>query len=384
MSDPCHYNKVLIIRLSAIGDVLRTLPALNAWKRQCPDTSFSWLVEPAAASVLQGHPALDKVLVFERGLFRGSWRSPRRLFRGIWGLLKLIRALKSEKFDLVVDAHGIFKSGFFAWLSGCSERLGFARPDAKEFSSSFYSRHFKPSRRRLNRVDRALELVASLGVDTAGPPEYRLPLPKLPEISAEVPGLPPTMTAVAELAGRGPLIVIHPGSSPQTAYKRWHLDGYINLVKRLAAQLDARILLTWGPGERETVELIAGYSEVELVVARKTASLPELAAIFAECDLFVGGDTGPMHLAAAVGTPVVAIFGPTDPEVNAPRGVSWRLVRHSLYCSPCRKRSCRKKLCLEAIGPRQLLAAIEDLLAEIGDENLWYPKEKEAGYVCGK
>lgn len=360
MQAPENYRNVLIVRLSAIGDVIRTLPAVNAWRRHCPGTRFTWLVEPAAATVLEAHPAIDRVITFERAFFSGFLHSPGRLGRGISRLLRLLAELRAARFDLVVDFHGILKSALFARATGAAERVGFDSATAKEGSFLFYTRHFRPSRPDLNRVDRALEMVAFLGVAVEGDEiAYRLPLSGARRQAAAR-----FLGSRERLAGRGPLVALHPGSSIETAYKRWHRNGYVGLANALVEKLDARVILTWGPGERETVELIAGHARVPLVVAPRTASLLDLAAIFAECDLYIGGDTGPMHLAAAVGTPVVAIFGPTHPEVNAPRGVPNRIVRYPLACSPCRKRGCKKRLCLEAVGWKQVFAAVEELRRE--------------------
>ena len=360
MNSVDNYKNVLIIRLSAIGDVLRTLPAVNAWRKCYPETRFTWLVEPAAASVLEGHVALDRILIFERGLFSGFLRSPKRLLSALNSLFTLRGKLRSGKFDLVVDFHGIFKSGLFAWLSGVSERVGFARPDAKEGSHRFYTCHFKPVNSELNRVERALGLVEFIGVQVEGPVSYQLPITVVNyERAAE------SLAGLEKLEGAGPIIALHPGSSSKTAYKRWHQNGYVGLINALVEKIGARVILTWGPGERETVELIAGNLRVPVVVAKKTSSLLDLAAIFAACDLYVGGDTGPMHLAVAVDTPVVAIFGPTHPQINAPYGVPYRLVRHPLHCSPCRKRSCKSHLCLEAIGWRRVFFEVEELFEEV-------------------
>jgi len=352
-------RRVLVIRLGAIGDVIRTLPAVNAWARACPGTSFSWLVEPAAASLLRGHPVLDRVLLFERGLFADGRPTPTRWGAGAISLAGLLGELRRADFELVVDFHGILKSALFARAANAPFRVGFAPGVAKEGSHLFYTHHFTPSRADLNRVDRALELVAALGVPLPAEIVYDLPL--TPVHRHREPGL---TAGLAELPGSGPRIAIHPGSSPETAYKRWHRNGYIGLVRALVEKLGARVLLTWGPGERETVELIAGRAGVPLAVAGKTSSLLDLAAIFSASDLYIGGDTGPMHLAAAVGTPVVAIFGPTDVRVNAPRGVPFRLVRRPRACSPCRKRSCSSRLCLEAIGWRPVFTAATELLAK--------------------
>jgi len=356
------FHKVLVIRLGAIGDVIRTLPALNAWHRNCPETSFTWLVEPAAASLLKGHPALDRVLVFERGFFAGERLTPRSWGSGMVELSRLLSRLRHTDFDLVVDFHGILKSALFARATGAPFRVGFARGVGKEGSHRFYSHHFTPTCSDLNRVDRALEMVAALGVPTGSEILYRLPV--TPAHRQRVQRLTADLN---EIPGSGPQIAIHPGSSPATAYKRWHLNGYIGLINALVEQLGARVLLTWGPGERETVELIAGQVRVPVAVAQKTSSLLELAAIFAACDIYIGGDTGPMHLAAAVGTPVVAIFGPTHPGVNAPRGVLFRRVRQPRACSPCRRRSCRSRLCLEAIGWRPVFMAVEELCREMAN-----------------
>jgi lipopolysaccharide heptosyltransferase I len=346
------------VRLSAIGDVVRTLPAINAWHRQSPETRFTWLVEPAAASVLQGHPAIDKVLIFERGLFGDFLRSPGNIVRAMLSLSNLISDLRAGKFDLAIDFHGILKSALFARLSGAPKRVGFARPEAKEGSALFYTHHFKPLSSELNRVVRAVAMVESLGVESAEPIACQLPVTALNREQAYA-----SLDLLSELPGKGPVIALHPGSSRKTAYKRWHRNGYVGLVNALVEKLDARVILTWGPGERETVELIAGHVRVPLVVAKKTSSLLDLAALFAACDLFIGGDTGPAHLAAAMQTPVVVIFGPTHPRVNAPCGTPYRIVRHPLPCSPCRKRSCKNRLCLEAIGWRRVIVAVEEILA---------------------
>ncbi len=360
MNSVDNCKNVLIIRLSAIGDVLRTLPAVNAWRKHCPETRFTWLVEPAAASVLEGHLALDRILIFERGFFSGFLRSPKRLGSALSSLFTLLGELRSGNFDLVVDFHGIFKSGFFAMLSGVPDRAGFARSDAKEGSHLFYNRHFSPESPELNRVERAFGLVAFLGVPVAGPASYQLPVTAVHHQRAQV-----SLAGLEKLAGDGPVIALHPGSSKKTAYKRWHQNGYVGLINALVEKIEARVILTWGPGERETVELIAGHLRVPVDVAKKTSSLLDLGAIFSACDLYIGGDTGPMHLAVAMGTPVVAIFGPTHPRVNAPYGAPYRIVRHPLSCSPCRKRSCKNRLCLEAIGWRRVFVEVEELLEEV-------------------
>jgi ADP-heptose:LPS heptosyltransferase len=167
-----------------------------------------------------------------------------------------------------------------------------------------------------------------------------------------------------EMGGGTPPAVIHPGTSPGTPYKRYTTEGYAAVARGLAGKLGVSTLVTWGPGREERAFALGIVAKAGKAarLAPPTATLGDLAALFARCRIFVGGDSGPLHLASAVGTPVVQILGPTDPIENAPHpGTPSRSVRIGLECSPCR-RGCAAASCMTGIRPEMVLAAAMELL----------------------
>jgi ADP-heptose:LPS heptosyltransferase len=163
------------------------------------------------------------------------------------------------------------------------------------------------------------------------------------------------------------LVALHPGTSEKTRYKRWFPEAYAELADSIVKEAGASIILTWGPGERGTAERVQSFMKAPSVVCCPTRSLKQLAGIYDQCHLYIGGDTGPMHVASMMGVPVVAIYGPTDPVVNAPwDGVPSVQVRKDVPCSPCRNRNCQKLDCLNAIGAGDVLEAALDLLSKAG------------------
>jgi ADP-heptose:LPS heptosyltransferase len=160
----------------------------------------------------------------------------------------------------------------------------------------------------------------------------------------------------------GPLAAIHPGASSRITYKRWAAAKYSELADRLVEELNVSVLFTWGPGEKAMVEEVRARMRRDSIVAPQT-SLNQLAEIFRRCSVYIGNDTGPMHIASLVKTPVVGIFGPTDPIVNAPyEGTPHIIVRKDLPCSPCRKRGCKDLECMEAISSQDVFDAAKMLL----------------------
>jgi ADP-heptose:LPS heptosyltransferase len=158
------------------------------------------------------------------------------------------------------------------------------------------------------------------------------------------------------------LIAIHPGTNPKATFKRWMPDRYALLADRLIRELKATVIFTWGLGEKGWVEGIQGKMTERSLFAPRTETLTQLGEIFRRCDLYVGGDTGPMHIASLTGTPLVAIFGPTNPIENQPCG-QYRMVRIDVGCNPCRKRSCKELTCLDRVTVDDVLEAARELLA---------------------
>lgn len=349
------YRRILMIRLSAVGDVVRTLPSLAALRKNFPSARIAWIVEQKSSDILLGQPDLDEVII----LPRTDWA--RRLVRGKWWsvgreVLGLIKNLRQESFDLVIDFHGILKSGLVSMITGAGVRVGFEKGFSKEWNHLFNNRCVSLPDARISRFERNLELLRRIGLDTQDC-EFSL------SISREDRRDMIDFLERQGLLGQYPVIAVHPGTSEKTVYKRWFPEEYAQLADRLVENLGASVILTWGPGERKTAEKVRALMKSPCVVSCPTESLKQLAAIYEHCHLYIGGDTGPTHIASLVGVPVVVIYGPTDPVVNAPyQGTPSVQVRKSVPCSPCRDRNCQKLECLKAVSHEDVLKAAMDLL----------------------
>jgi ADP-heptose:LPS heptosyltransferase len=335
-----------------VGDVVRTLPAASSLRAAYPGAHIAWLVEPGASSAVEGQTWIDEVLVFPRKALREALGDlePRSF---ALELSRFLRRLRRRRFDLVVDFHSILRSGVLAWLSGSRCRVGYARPFGRELAYLFATNRARLSPRRVSRFARNQGLVCYLGVTT---PPAATPL----KVDAAA-----RLRMRAQI-GSGPRpIAIHPGTSDATPYKRYSVEGYASVARAIAEEDGVHSIVTSGPARgdlalaRAIVEMAGGAARL----APSTPSLGDLALLFAACRLYVGGDTGPMHVASLVGTPVVQILGPTDPVENAPYpGTPSRTVRVPLACSPCRN-GCSAATCMRAVPSASVIAAARGLLA---------------------
>jgi len=347
-------RRILIIRLGALGDVVNTIPVVRPLREKFPDAYIAWLVEDASADILRAVPGIDEVIVFQRrrwqreigslALTLDSVREGWRFFRGVPG----------KRFDTVLDFQANFKSGMFSFLTRAPERYGFSWWDCRELNWLFNNRRIRLRGGTMHRVERALALTAGL----AGPCEY-----SRPEIEADKADADFAEGFMSTLDLPGPKVALHPGTSKFGEFKRWPVDSFIELGDALVRRFDANVIVTWGPAERDLAEsIVNGMSETARLSPR-TASLRSLVELIRRCDLFVAGDTGPLHVAAMLGVPVVGIYGPKDPRIYGPYGPETRVVREHVPCSPCEKRRCRDPKCITAIAPARVLRAAEDLLA---------------------
>jgi len=349
-------SKILIIRLSAVGDVVRTLPALRAIREKFPSAYIAWLVEEKASGILEGNPDLDRIIIFPRKKIVKGFLNPLTSLPTLIEPVRFIKELRGMKFDLVLDFHGIFKSGLISFLSGASHRVGFSRGFCKESNYIFNNHHVHLKDKSLNRIEKNLALISALGIE---PIELDPVIPLTQDDRKKIDNFFLQNMAVIH----HPLIAIHPGTSPNTLYKRWDEERYVQLANTLIEDYHARIILTWGPGELSTVEEIAHQMKYRPLIACQTDNLQQLAEIFRRCDLYIGSDTGPMHIAASVKTPVIAIFGPTDHVVNAPSKRNRNIIiRRDLPCSPCREYQCASRACMKAIDSDEVLKAAIELL----------------------
>jgi lipopolysaccharide heptosyltransferase I len=346
--------RILIVRLSALGDVVHALPVLAALKRWNPGCQVDWAVDDRSVGLLEGHPDLERVVVFPRQALRGL----KALVRGLGPLGAFARALRERTYDLALDLQGNLKSGFVARVSGAATVLGAARRHTREGNHLWLHRGVELPPHARHKVERNLALLAAALGEPVG---YARPRPPFDAEDQRVAG--EALTA-AGLPAHG-FEVLHPGTSGFGAFKRWPADRFAALARRLGSPA-APVALTFGPGERALAERIAVASEGAARCV-STPSLRSLAALLSRAARVIAGDTGPLHLAAALGTPVLGIYGPKDPEVYGPFGPRTDgsvgrlpvVVQPDVACRPCTVRRCAAPLCLTTLAPERVLAALE-------------------------
>jgi len=345
-------DRILVIRLGAVGDVVRTLPAVSSLRAAYAGAHLAWLVEPAAITAVEGQPWVDEVIVFPRDRLEAALRRPAPV-AALRELRAFLRALRSRRFDLVVDFHGILRSAVLGALTGARRRISYARPFGRELAWCLATDRAQLPPVRVSRFERNAELVRFLAV--AAPPApapMRVDPAKLARVAAS-------------LGPGGAPVVIHPGTSDATPYKRYPAEGYGQVARALASQDGLRCIVSAGPAraDRALAEAVVAASQGAARLAPATPTLADLALLFAASRLYIGSDSGPMHVASLVGTPVVQLLGPTDPIENEPWSETpSRQVRFPVPCSPCR-RGCAAATCMRGIPPEAVLSAARELLA---------------------
>jgi len=331
--------------------VVRTLPAASALRGAYAGAHLAWLVEPASRSAIEGQPWVDEVLVFPRAEIEAALRRG-RLLAAARALFGFIGTLRRRRFDLVLDFHAILKSGLLALASGAPRRVSYARPFARESAWLFSNARARIGPRRISRFERNRGLVEFVAKGArASPKPWRVDPAARARMASAVGGVPP--------------VAIHPGSSAGTPHKRWSAACHAEVARRLRDSAGVASIVLFGPvaSERALAEEIVAASGGAATLAPATASLGELAALLEQCRLYLGGDTGPMHIASLVGTPVLQILGPTDPVENEPYPATpSRTLRVPVACSPCR-RGCATAICLRLVTPSAVESAARELLA---------------------
>jgi len=307
--------RILIVRLSALGDVAMGLHVLSTLRARTGSAHVGWLVEDRFANLLEDHPRIDSLYVYGRrtvtrpGGFAAFWR--------------MIRAVRKERFDLVLDLQGNLKSGVLAWLSGAPRRVGLGPPLSREGNRRFLTETVEPpAGHRFDAYRALLDRAVGPGSDA----------------HAELPASP-----------AGEAIVLHPGVSAFGAFKRWPPESFAALADRLAARLRRPVVVTAGPGERAQAEAVAAAMKEEAAIV-EPESLRALADVLAGAVLVVAADTGPAHVAAATGVPTLTLFGPKDPAVMAPLGPRTATARNGVRCSPCTLRACPDPVCMTELS----------------------------------
>jgi heptosyltransferase-1 len=330
--------KALLVRLSSIGDVVHTLPALAALHRH--GWEADWLVEPPSRILLDANPLLARVIA-----------APSRKAFG-WGkALSTVRSLCAQRYDVALDFQGLWKSAAWARLSGARRVVGWEGGSRREPASAVLVTERAVRSGGGHVIDKNLALLRPLGIDAGELREF--PLPVSAEAVARVDA------GLAGLGGSG-LVVLNPGGG--WASKLWPAERFGELAKGLRA-LGLRSLVTWGPGEEALADRVVAASGGSAVRSFPTTLL-DYVETARRARLVVAADTGPLHLACAVGTPVVALFGPTEPARNGPFAREDVVIRRTPSCAPCYSRTCvRHAGVMAGIGVAEVLAAAERRLA---------------------
>jgi len=348
--------RVLIVKTSALGDIIHALPVLDYLHQVKPGIEVDWVVEEPFREILDGNPLLSRLHQVRTRVWRKSPLScaTRR------EIAALRQTLQEREYDLVFDIQGNLKSGAIDWLAGCAHRIGFTRDELQESINLLFTTRQVPVRLLDKHVtDKYLRVVSvPFGKDFT-----TLKLSSTIATSAEDDAAAETLLATM---GDGLVILFHYGTTWQTKF--WSEAGWVELGKQvLERYADSSLLFSWGNDEerRKVTEIATRIGGQARIIDR--FSLKGLVALLKKVDLVVGGDTGPVHLAAAVGTPTVSFYRVTDARRNGPRGDQHIHIQSPLHCRVCLRKECdRDRQCRESITVEAMMKGIEGLFAGVG------------------
>jgi lipopolysaccharide heptosyltransferase I len=327
-------RSILIVRLGALGDLVHALPAVAALRAAWPEARIDWLVDGRYAALLELVTLIDHRIVVG-----GPAGRP---------VLSAVRELRRAGYDLAIDFQGLIKSAALARLAGARETAGFVRGQLREpFAGIFYTRRIRGDDGG-HVVRKNLSMAEALGASAGD-----VASPLRPTASS----VPARVRALLELDARGRFAVINPGAGWPN--KQWPADRYGAIAAHLRARHGMRSVVTWGPGDQALAGEVAAASEGAATVAPVTA-LADLIELARAASIFIAGDTGPKQLAAAVGTPIVGVFGPTSPLRNGPWNAADTWVSRFDDCECHHKRRCRRATpCINTITVEQVADAVD-------------------------
>lgn len=339
-------ERLLLVKPSALGDVVQALPVLATLQRRYPRLALDWLVEEEAAPLVLGHPLAAQVVVSGRRRWLRQLRSPASLPATLREMRAFAAGLRARRYDAVLDLQGLLKSALYVAATRAPLRVGFA--EGREGAPWILTHRVTAPPQPVHAVRRYLALAAAVD---ALEPVWDFSIAVSAEDRARAAAL------LADLPR--PRVILHPAARWRT--KLWATEGWRSLAAALVAE-GAGVLVTGAAADAPLAEAILSGLGPSARSAAGRASLKALAALLGEVDAVVSVDSGPMHLAAAVGAPLVALFGPTDPRRTGPFGPA-TVLRHELPCSPCLRRRCRireRHRCMLELRPEAVLAAVRE------------------------
>ena len=366
-----EFQRILLIKLSAVGDVVHTIPVLNKLRRRYPKAQLDWLVTPGIAELLRHHPAITWIIEFERE----AWSQPWRL-APFASYARLAAQLRRAKYDLVIDMHGQFRTAALTLATGAPARIGFDRPRARVWDASprkfpeqarkhawqgaregswlAYTHHIPVPTLDLHAVDRYLKVGPILGLDKE-PADFSFPIPQLAASRVD---------SLLRQNGveRAEIAIMAPGTIWET--KHWGSDKFATVAGHFMSKGFA-VVLIGSQRERGVCEEVAGLAPGAIDLAGMT-TLSELAALIRRSSICVTNDSGPMHLAVALSRPVISVFGPTDPIWIGPYERANAVLHADLECSPCylrKLRHCRHDhACMRNVSALAVIECAESAL----------------------
>ena len=342
MTEPVR--RILLIKPSSLGDIVHAMPTLAALRAQFPQAAVTWLVKRQWASLVEVIKGVDHVCAGERGLM---------------GWLGRVPDLRAARFDLVVDLQGLFRSGAMAWLTGCGRRVGFA--NAREGSPYFYTQRVAVPAASMHAVDRYLLAAEALGAARPNVPRFDFIDQPKDRRAAEA-----LLTAAGVIAS-APWIAMNVSARWET--KRWPPQQFAAAADQLADAQGIPVVFMGGPAERPETRAVMARMRTKAVDLTGQTPVGLLPGLLRRAAVLVTNDSGPMHIAAAVGTPVVALFGPTDPVKTGPYGPGHVVLSNAVECRPCFRRECSRAValeCLTGVTPEQVVRAVQQQLGRVG------------------
>ncbi|MDE3041432.1 MAG: putative lipopolysaccharide heptosyltransferase III [Nitrospirota bacterium] len=334
-------RNVLIIKLRYLGDVLLATPTVRAIKVARPDVRVTMMVNRGTEDVLSGNPDLDEIMVLDKGSLAAQWR--------------LIAGLRRHRFDTVIDLTDGDRSAFLSWISGAPVRIGFN--DEHRWRGRCYTQVVQPVPCVRHRIDRDLEALKPMGIQ-AGSTDPQLWLTPEEENSGN------QLLDQLGVQRSQSMVILQPGA--RYWFKAWPADRFAELADRLTAEYHCQVLIGGSAQEANLAHQIVHAAKCRPIVLAGQAGIKTFAAILKRSVLFVGNDSGAMHIATAVGTPVVALFGPSNPQEWGPRGGACEVIYKELDCRACFHPTCQRgdQNCMKLIAIDEVMAAATRLLGE--------------------
>lgn len=326
-----------------------SIPAVVAIRNTFGDARISWLVEGSVSQLLTCQDFIDNVIEFPRHSIVRAFKKSDPI-RGIREIKTFIKKLRGINYDIIADFHGIIKSALLSILAKGDRRIGFGKIYAKERSHLFYGETVTANNKRIHKVERNMLIARHLGANG-----------NIPQVSLTVPAhFDAYIDDFFSKAGlTGPVFAVNPFSSSGSIFKRWDLKQYEEIIKKIYDAIGAQVIILWGPGEKKDAEHLRKMVGDRAILSCPT-NVPQLFSLLERIDMYIGGDSGVMHLAAFAGCPMVAIFGPTDVNINAPYSKNCTIVRKDLSCSPCKNKNCRNRKCLTDITAEEVFKAVQE------------------------